>query len=135
MSNTYTAWGRDNFILNSLPSENNIIVRADCLKFLDEEVLSGNKYDLIIIDPPTISRSKKMETLFDIQIEYVPLIAKSFKLLRKGGILFFSTNSRKFILDESCFHLCSIEEISHKTLSLDFHDRKIHRCWKISKIE
>ena len=70
MSNTYTDWGRDNFILNSIPLKNNEIVRADCLRFLEDEVGSLTKYDIIIIDPPTISRSKKMDQMFDIQIDY-----------------------------------------------------------------
>ena len=133
MSNTYTAWGRDNFLLNALPLENNEIVRADCLKFLDEEIRRTVKYDLIIIDPPTISRSKKMDQLFDIQVDYISLIAKSLKLLSGGGIIVFSTNSRKFVFDETLFPACSIVEVSEKTLPVDFRDPKIHRCWKISK--
>ncbi len=132
MSNTYTAWGRDNFNLNSLSLKNNEIVRADCLKFLDEEVRSGIKYDIIIIDPPTISRSKKMSQLFDVQVDYVFLISQALKLLSKEGIIFFSTNSRKFIFQNHLFPSCRIEEISSKTIPIDFHDPKIHRCWKIS---
>ena len=89
MSNTYTAWGKENFVLNSLSLKNNVVVRADCLKFLDEEIFTGEKYDRIIIDPPTISRSKKMDRFFDIQFDYIPLIEKSVKLLNKEGILYF----------------------------------------------
>lgn len=132
MSNTYTEWGMDNFILNSIPLTNHEIIRADCLKFLDDEIRAGIKYDLIVIDPPTISRSKKMEQLFDIQVDYVALISKALKLLTKGGVIFFSTNSRKFVFDETLFSACSIKEISNKTLPLDFRDPKIHRCWKLS---
>lgn len=132
MSNTYTAWGRDNFLLNSLSLENNKIVRADCLKFLDTEIFSGIKYDLIIIDPPTISRSKKMNQIFDIQVDYISLISRAIKLLSKGGIIFFSTNSRRFVFAEHLFESCSIIEISHKTIPIDFHDPKIHKCWKIT---
>lgn len=131
MSNTYTAWGRENFELNSLAAKNNEIVRADCLKFLDQEIRSRLKYDIIIIDPPTISRSKKMDQMFDIQIDYISLLQKAIKLLSKGGTLFFSTNSRKFVFDASLFASCSIIDISSKTIPLDFHDPKIHRCWKI----
>lgn len=133
MSNTYTAWGRDNFALNSLSSKENVVIRADCLKFLDEEFRLGTKYDIIIIDPPTISRSKKMDQLFDIQVDYIPLLSKALKLLSEGGIIFFSTNSRKFSLDPSQFQSCSLEEITNKTLPIDFHDPKIHRCWKITQ--
>lgn len=131
MSNTYTAWGADNFTLNLLPLKNNEIVRADCLKFLNDEIRSGNKYDIIIIDPPTISRSKKMDQMFDVQLDYIELIQKAQKLLLENGMIFFSTNSRKFVFDESHFHSCRIKEISYKTIPIDFHDPKIHRCWQI----
>lgn len=129
MSNTYTQWGRDNFLLNGLPLKNNPIVREDYRKFLDEE---RGSYDLIIVDPPTISRSKKMDRMFDIQVDYISLLKSCLKLLSKEGILFFSTNSRKFVFDETQFPECSIFEISKKTLPIDFHDPKIHRCWKIN---
>lgn len=129
MSNTYTEWGRANFLLNGLSLKNNVIVREDCLKFLEEE---RGSYDLIVIDPPTISRSKKMDQMFDVQEDYVFLISKALKLLSPGGTLFFSTNSREFDFDESQFPQCSIFEISKKTIPIDFHNQKIHRCWKIS---
>ncbi len=133
MSNTYTAWGRTNFELNGLTSDyNNPIVRADCLKFLIEEASTGIKYDIIIIDPPTISRSKKMENLFDIQVDYPFLISQGLKLLSDTGFILFSTNSRKFRIDDSLFPNCVITDISEKTLPIDFRDPKIHRCWKIS---
>ncbi len=133
MSNSYTDWGKENFILNSLSLKNNEIIRADCLKFIDEEILCKVLFDIIIIDPPTISRSKKMDQLFDIQIDYLDLITKSLKLLAPGGILFFSTNSRKFKFDESLFSSCSVRDISDKTIPIDFHNKKIHRCWKITQ--
>ncbi len=131
MSNTYTAWGRDNFLLNNLPLKNNPIVRADCLVFLDEEIRLGEKYDVIVIDPPTISRSKKMLDMFDIQEDYVVLIQKALKLLAKEGTIIFSTNLRTFQLDESLFPGVSFQEITHKTIPIDFHNEKIHRCWRI----
>lgn len=133
MSNTYTEWGKKNFLLNQLSLKNHPIVRADCLKFLKEEAMTSQKYDLIIIDPPTISRSKKMEEMFDVQQDYIFLINQSIKLLDDEGMIIFSTNSRKFSLDETLFKHCRFTEISHKTLPLDFHDPKIHRCWKIEK--
>lgn len=133
MSNTYTAWGRDNFLLNNIQSKHHPIIRADCLKFINQELHTGEKYDIIIIDPPTISRSKKMDGMFDVQTDYIYLISKTLHLLTARGIIFFSTNSRKFVFDESLFHSCSIAEISHKTKPIDFRDQKIHRCWQIQK--
>ncbi len=131
MSNTYTLWGEDNFLLNNLSLKNNPVIRADCLKFLGEEIRSGCKYDVIVIDPPTISRSTKMDQLFDIQQDYVFLITSALKLLNKGGCIFFSTNSQKFVFDSTLFSNCLIKEISDQTIPPDFHDPKIHRCWKI----
>lgn len=131
MSNTYTQWGKDNFLLNSFSLKTNEIVRADCLKFLDDEIASNRKYDLIIVDPPTLSRSKKMDQFFDIQIDYVSLLKKALALLIKGGSVFFSTNSRKFSFDESLFPSHTVTNISEKTLPLDFHNKRIHRCWKL----
>jgi 23S rRNA (cytosine1962-C5)-methyltransferase len=129
LSNTYTDWARENFLLNGLSLKNNPIVRGDCLKFLDEE---RESYDLIVIDPPTISRSKSMDQMFDVQIDYSTLIRKAQKLLRPGGTIIFSTNSRRFVFDETLFTGCTIQEISKKTLPIDFLDPLIHRCWRIS---
>ena len=134
MSNTYTDWGVQNFRLNELSLENHEIVRADCLKFMEEEIYSGANYDIIVIDPPTISRSKKMDQLFDIQLDYPFLIKKALQLLSPGGFIFFSTNFRKFKFDASLFEKCLIQEISDKTLPIDFHNKKIHRCWKINQV-
>ncbi len=131
MSNTYIDWGIDNFILNDLSSENNVVVREDCLKFLEEEKRSKNRYDVIVIDPPTLSRSKKMDHFFDIQVEYLSLISSSLRLLTDEGVIFFSTNSRKFVFDAEEFSECLVIDISKKTLPVDFHDAKIRRCWKI----
>jgi 23S rRNA (cytosine1962-C5)-methyltransferase len=131
LSNTYTAWGRDNFTLNGLAEANHPIVRADCLKFLSDEIATAARYEVIIIDPPTISRSKKMEQLFDIQQDYVLLLTKALKLLADGGQLFFSTNSRKFNFDAAQFPGCYCREISAKVAPIDFHGAAAHRLWQL----
>lgn len=131
LSNTYTDWGRENFLLNNIPLSCHPIVRADVLKFLDEE---KERYGLIIVDPPTISRSKKMDEMFDIQLDYPSLLSKALRLLEPGGLLLFSTNMRKFVFDPSLFPAYSIQEISHKTLPIDYKDPKIHRCWKFQPL-
>jgi 23S rRNA (cytosine1962-C5)-methyltransferase len=130
LSNTYTDWGKENFKLNSLDLKKNEIIRADCLVFLEEAIKLKNSFDLIIIDPPTISRSKKMDQFFDIQQDHLLLISKALKLLDQNGLIIFSTNSRKFKLDSSLSNICQITEITDKTIPLDFHHKNIHRCWK-----
>lgn len=132
MSNTYCCWAENNFRLNNISLSQNIIIRDDCLHFLEEATRNKELYDIIIIDPPTLSRSKKMGYMFDIQKDYLNLINKALALLSPEGIIFFSTNSRTFIFDED-LPRCSIREISSKTLPLDFQDPKIHRCWTIKR--
>lgn len=133
LSNTYLDWGKENFLLNDLFLAKNEMVRDDCMKYLEFAVKRGELYDVIIIDPPTISRSKKMEGLFDVQEDYLYLIGQSLKLLSKGGITFFSTNSRKFKFDPEKFPDCNVRDITKKTLPIDFRDEKIHYCWQIEQ--
>lgn len=128
MSNTYVSWGCDNFKLNNLPLKTNPIVRDDCMQFLEHEV---EKYDIIVIDPPTISRSKRMDEMFDVQKDYIKLINQALKLLEKNGVIYFSTNYRKFAFERDSIANCEIQEISDKTVPKDFNKKNIHRCWKI----
>lgn len=133
LSNTYLAWGKENFILNGLPLAQHEIVRADCLKFIQDEAHTSNRYDLIILDPPTLSRSKKMDQMFDVQLDHVWMLTKALKLLSPNGQILFSTNSRRFALDTDALKdLCQIKDISEKTLPIDFQDPNIHRCWLLS---
>jgi 23S rRNA (cytosine1962-C5)-methyltransferase len=133
MSNTYTQWGGDNFALNHLSPAHNIIYREDCLKFLELAATTRLEFDVIVIDPPTISRSKKMDNMFDVQKDYPYLIKQALKLLAPEGTIIFSNNFRKFKFDEQLFADLKIEEITHKTIPLDFHNQKIHRCWRLER--
>lgn len=128
LSNTYTEWGRENFRLNQIKMDHHLIVRDDCLSFLDRE---REKYDLIVVDPPTLSRSKRMEGLFDVQADHVPLLKKALRLLAEEGVIFFSTNLRTFKFDRDAFPECKIEEITARTIPEDFHNQKIHQCYRI----
>jgi 23S rRNA (cytosine1962-C5)-methyltransferase len=130
LSNTYTNWGKENFLLNGFSLVNHPIIREDCFRFLEKE---QSIYDVIVIDPPTISRSKKMDQMLDLQEDYPYLINKALNLLSRDGTLIFSTNSRHFDFDKNLFDQCVIFDISKSTIPLDYHNQKIHRCWKISK--
>lgn len=132
LSNTYTAWAERNFLLNNMSPSSHLVVREDCMKFLEQEIKTKNRYDLIVIDPPTVSRSKKMMDFFDVQRDYIYLIEKALHLLSPSGTIFFSTNLRSFSFDIAIFPQCRIEDISKRTLPIDFHNQKIHKCFKIT---
>ncbi len=133
MSNTYLDWARRNFELNGIHGDHKL-VRADCMQWLEDQVRSKQKpqFDLIFLDPPTFSNSKKMDEAFDIQQDYVQLIRNAAALLAPNGILYFSTNFRRFKMDEEELTDLVIEDISTKTIPEDFkRDNRIHYCWKI----
>ncbi|MBL4867502.1 MAG: bifunctional 23S rRNA (guanine(2069)-N(7))-methyltransferase RlmK/23S rRNA (guanine(2445)-N(2))-methyltransferase RlmL, partial [Pseudomonadales bacterium] len=134
MSPTYSRWARSNLALNGFSETNHQVIQEDCEKWLSR---CRNQYDIIFIDPPTFSNSKKTEKHFDIQADHVELISTALKRLEPGGELYFSSNYRRFKLDEEAFLAYQVDEISHKTISKDFtvgakKSAKIHRCWKIT---
>jgi 23S rRNA (guanine2445-N2)-methyltransferase / 23S rRNA (guanine2069-N7)-methyltransferase len=92
-----------------------------------------DEYDLIFIDPPTFSNSKRMEGIFDVQRDQVQLIDLAMARLAPGGVLYFSNNFRKFTLEENLTARYAVEEITAQTIDPDFaRNGKIHRAWKIT---
>ncbi len=135
MSKTYLAWAQQNFKLNNLSGEHEFI-HADCQKWLEQENQQSlpRQFDLIFMDPPTFSNSKRMDTVLDIQEDHVGLIQLAVGLLAPGGILYFSTNFRRFKLDKSGLSDLIIEDISASTIDQDFaRNPKIHYCWRIQE--
>ncbi|WP_031491163.1 bifunctional 23S rRNA (guanine(2069)-N(7))-methyltransferase RlmK/23S rRNA (guanine(2445)-N(2))-methyltransferase RlmL [Succinivibrio dextrinosolvens] len=131
MSKTYLNWGMDNFKLNSLSLDNTDFIQADCLAWLSKD--QEEKFDLIYIDPPTFSNSKRMESSFDVKRDHVQLLANLTRHLKDGGEVIFCNNMRGFVLDESISEYgFSFENISEKTLPRDFaRDKKIHTCYRL----
>ena len=136
MSNTYTEWAKNNMALNKNTGEHEFI-QADCLEWLANEAKKAadvRQYDLIFLDPPTFSNSKRMEDVFDIQNDHVQLIKNAVTLLAPEGILYFSTNFRRFKIDSPGLSELTVEDISAATISEDFsRNPRIHYCWKITK--
>lgn len=133
MSNTYLNWAKKNMELNHLEGDHEFI-QADCLEWLANEARQTltRQYDLIFLDPPTFSNSKKMEEIFDIQRDHVQLISNAAALLAPGGMLYFSTNFRRFKLDHESLSKFKIEDITALTIPEDFsRNPKIHYCWRI----
>jgi 23S rRNA (guanine2445-N2)-methyltransferase / 23S rRNA (guanine2069-N7)-methyltransferase len=135
MSNTYINWAKNNLAINNCQGEHEFI-QADCLEWLAHEArqLHSGKYDLIFLDPPTFSNSKRMENVFDIQNDHASLIRNTVALLAEGGILYFSTNFRRFKIDTLALSELSIQDITAATIPEDFaRNPKIHYCWRIQK--
>lgn len=136
MSNTYLEWAKKNLHVNDLLHGEHEFIQADCKTWLAAEAAlpKPRQYDLIFLDPPTFSNSKRMEEVFDIQLDHVALIENALALLAVGGVLYFSTNFRRFKLDTQALADLIIEDISAATIGEDFaRNPKIHRCWKIQE--
>ncbi|MEJ8676361.1 class I SAM-dependent methyltransferase [Chromobacterium amazonense] len=134
MSNTYQDWSRRNFELNGLDLDKHQLVRADVFQYLEQAVDEGKQFDLIVMDPPTFSNSKKMRDILDVQRDHVWLIDYAMALLAPGGWLYFSNNLRTFQLDERLSDDYQIRDISAQSVPEDFRNRKIHQCWRISRV-
>ena len=133
MSYTYLDWAQRNFELNGLNAGNHELVQADVLTWLKEN--RQRRYGLIFLDPPTFSRSKRMEDTLDIQRDQAALISDTAALLEPDGILIFSTNLRRFKLDREALASLMIEDITRKTIPQDFErNPKIHQCFRIRRV-
>ena len=132
LSNTYLDWAHENLLLNGFGGANHALYRADCLQWLEEQAARGPRFDLIYVDPPTFSNSKRMEGVLDVQRDHVGMIRRSLKLLRPAGRLVFSTNYTRFKLDEDALGDLSIEDISAATVPKDFERHaRIHKCFVV----
>jgi 23S rRNA (guanine2445-N2)-methyltransferase / 23S rRNA (guanine2069-N7)-methyltransferase len=130
-SATYLDWARCNLELNGFQGPRHELIRADCRQWL---IWARDHYDLIFLDPPTFSNSKRLEETFDVQRDHVELIRRTLRLLAPDGVLIFSTNARKFRLDAAALADLRLEDWSRRTLPPDFaRDPKIHQCWRLAR--
>lgn len=132
MSRTYLEWAERNLRLNGLSGRAHRLIQADCLGWLQE---TDEQFDLIFIDPPTFSNSKRMEESFDVQRDHMRLMEDLKRLMRKGGTIMFSNNKRGFRMDLDGLAKLGLkaQEITQKTQSQDFaRNRQIHNCWLIT---
>ncbi|HYN28213.1 MAG TPA: class I SAM-dependent methyltransferase, partial [Burkholderiales bacterium] len=135
LSNTYLDWARRNFELNGMDAGRHRLVRADARRFVGDEATAGQGYDLIVLDPPSFSNSKRMQGVLDVQRDHVALIRGCVEILAPAGELLFSTNLRSFRMDAAALARFKIAEISSQTVPPDFRNRKIHKCWRICRDE
>lgn len=132
MSKTYLDWAQKNLELNHCTGKQHELVQANCIDWLKEAAKKGRRFDLIFLDPPSFSSSKRMQSTFDVQRDHVDLLKSTLKLLNPQGTLIFSTNLRRFKLDEQALSNYQLKNISRATLPKDFErNQKIHQCWEI----
>ncbi|KTD34512.1 ribosomal RNA large subunit methyltransferase K/L [Legionella moravica] len=129
LSNTYLKWAEDNFKLNQIEVSKHQFIQFDCREWLK---ITRDRFDVIFLDPPSFSNSKRMTDTLDIQRDHVLLINSAMRLLNPDGVLYFSTNFRQFKLDPLLKEKYSVQDISTQTIDQDFkRNNKIHHCFKL----
>lgn len=131
LSATYLEWARRNLELNDICGATHGLIQDDCREWI---AACGERFDLIFLDPPTFSNSKRMKGSFDVQRDHGELINDSAGLLAPGGTLVFSTNRDRFKMDVGALKGLVAEDITAKTIPKDFErNPRIHSCWIIKK--
>lgn len=131
MSNTYLQWADRNLALNGFSAGPHRLLQADVTAWLHTP--ATEQFDLIVLDPPTFSNSKRMHGTLDTQRDHVWMLNSALQLCAPGGIIWFSTNYRRFKLDAGEIRAAKIQDISKQTVPEDFRNERIHQCFKIYK--
>jgi 23S rRNA (guanine2445-N2)-methyltransferase / 23S rRNA (guanine2069-N7)-methyltransferase len=133
MSATYLEWAQNNLAVNGFESPAHELIQEDCIAWLKTAVSERRSYDLIFLDPPTFSNSKRMDDILDVQRDHADLVHRCMALLAKGGTLLFSNNAQKFKLDPSLAERYAVKDITRATLPKDFErNPRIHQCFEIN---
>lgn len=129
LSNTYLRWAEDNFRLNGIDTARHQFIQYDCLEWLK---ITQDRFDVIFLDPPSFSNSKRMQTTLDVQRDQESLIHSAMALLNPNGILYFSTNFRQFKLSTEISQKYAVQDISLETIDVDFkRNQRIHQCFVV----
>ena len=139
MSKTYLDWAKRNMDLNHISTANawgkHEFVQADCTRWL-AQANQKDKFDIVFVDPPSFSNSKRMADVFDVQRDHAEMLRTSMKLLDKDGILYFSNNLRGFKLDTDLMGEFVVSDLTAESVPFDFQQRKhIHRCWSLQHVD
>jgi 23S rRNA (guanine2445-N2)-methyltransferase / 23S rRNA (guanine2069-N7)-methyltransferase len=133
-SSTYTDWARENLELNGFAGPVHNIVRSDIQSFLDG-LGPSEKWDLAVVDPPTFSNTKGLEVDWDVQRDHAALLQQLAAHIIAGGVVYFSTNFRRFKLDEAALGDYTVRDITRQTIPEDFRNERIHKCWLLTRRE
>ena len=133
-SATYVDWARENLSLNGFSGVAHNVIRSDIREFFDR-LSPHDVWDLAVVDPPTFSNTKGADDDWDVQRDHAGLLTQLAEHIAPGGVVFFSTNFRRFKLDETALSEFSIREITRQTIPEDFRNERIHKCWKLTRKE
>lgn len=132
LSKTYLSWAEDNFVINHLKDKDRYqFIHADVLQYL--KGLKPGSFDLVILDPPTFSNSKRMKDFLDIQRDHVELINDTLAALSAEGVIYFSTNFSRFVMEDTLLHAKIVKDITKQTTPFDFEGKLKRWCYRISK--
>ncbi|HMZ46549.1 MAG TPA: class I SAM-dependent methyltransferase [Chitinophagaceae bacterium] len=132
LSKTYLQWAEDNFTINHFKDKNKYnFIHADVKQYL--KTLQPNSFDLVIIDPPTFSNSKRMKDFLDTQRDHAELLNDILFALSENGVIYFSTNYTKFVMDTENIKASYIKDITKATTPFDFEGKLKRWCFKIGK--
>jgi 23S rRNA (cytosine1962-C5)-methyltransferase len=130
MSNTYLQWADRNMALNGFEGSEHRFLQADVLQWLRQP--TGERFDVVVLDPPTFSNSKRMFGTLDVQRDQVWLLNAALRRCAPGGTLFFSTNFRKFKIESpEEIEAAQLRNISGQTIPADFRNKRIHHCFRL----
>ncbi len=136
LSPTYMAWGEENLQLNHLAGPTHQFVTGEARAYL-ASLPTKPLFDLAVIDPPTFSNTKRTTSSkqeisdWDIQRHYAELLESLALRMSPSGVVYFSTNFRRFKFDEAALPSYQFREISKQTVPEDFRNQRIHRCWRL----
>ena len=135
LSATYLDWAARNLALNGFEVGGaHELVRADVVQWLEEQADRGaSKWDLIVLDPPPFSTSKRMRGDFNVQRDHPDLVINALRVLSPEGVLYFSTNYLGFELEPGRIPGASFEELTPGSLPEDYSRKDSHRLWRITR--
>jgi 23S rRNA G2069 N7-methylase RlmK/C1962 C5-methylase RlmI len=133
-SATYIDWARKNLKLNGIVGQQHRLVRSDIQAFV-ANLSPGDQWDLAVVDPPTFSNTKGIEDDWDVQRDHAELLKRLAAHIAPSGVVYFSTNFRRFKIDEPSLGDYMIRDITRQTIPEDFRNQRIHQCWKLVRRE
>jgi 23S rRNA (cytosine1962-C5)-methyltransferase len=91
LSKKSLARGRENFALNSLPTNDHRFLADDVLEVLPRLARKEEKFDVIVLDPPTFSRSKRGKA-FQVEKDFETLLLAALEVAERQAKILLSTN-------------------------------------------